>query len=164
MLARRNFPDIRVHVLIHAAALFSQGTDPKAHAMGYSHSYLDPESMQLKCLATFPTDDEIEAAAAEAWEESIALLDLLGIHHADITGHRPTARSSIGNPAPDLSNPDESSDEGDEQTETDAGTLRYLIDIQRSPGWNAVDEGTQSRLHTLTCAAIALDIGDQEEL
>ena len=158
------FMTVRVHVLVHAAALFSQGTDPKARAMGYSHSYLDPESTQLRCLAMFPTDDEIEAAATEAWEEAIALLDLLGIQHADIVDHRPTARSSVSNPAPDLSNPDESSDEGDEQTETDAGTLQYLIDIQRSPGWGAVDEETQSRMHTLTCAAIALDIGDQEAL
>ena len=45
-----------------------------------------------------------------------------------------------------------------------SGTI-LTIDIQSSPGWGAVDEGTKSRMHTLTltCAAIALDIGDQEE-
>jgi hypothetical protein len=64
---------VRLHVLVHAATIFLQGTDPKARAMGYSHSYLDPKTAEIKSLAVFPTDDEIEGAAGEAWAEAIAL-------------------------------------------------------------------------------------------
>ena len=48
--------------------------------------------------------------------------------------------------------------------ETEARALQYLVDLQRSPEWGAVDEEIQNRMHTLTCAATALDIKDQEEL
>jgi len=156
------FMTVRIHVLVHAAAIFSRGTDPKARAMGYSNSYLDPETAELKSLAVFPTDEEIEIAAAEAWEEAIALFDLLGIHNTDITHPQPTAGTDSGSPACD---PDETSgDEESDQKETDAEILQYLVDLRRSPGWDDVDEETQNKLHTLMCAATALDIGDQEEL
>jgi len=133
--------------------------------MGYSHSYLDPETAELKSLALFPTNEEIEIAAREAWEEAIALLDLLGIQNTDITHRQPPANTSSSNPTCRTSDPDEeSSDEEDNKTKTKAEVLQYLIDIQRSPEWDAVDEETRNKMHTLTCAATALEIEDQEQL
>jgi hypothetical protein len=158
------FMTVRIHVLIQAATLFSHGTDPKARAMGYSHSYLDPETAHLKSLAMFPTDAEVEAAAMEAWEESIALLDFLGIQYADITDPKSTTAANPGSPVSDPSDPDESPNNEDVQPESNASALHYLIDMQTSPEWDAVDQDTRNKLHTLTCAAIALDIEDQEVL
>lgn len=158
------FMTVRLHILVHAAATFSRGTDPKARAMGYSHSYLDPETAELKSLATFPADDEIEAAAGEAWEEAIALLDLLGIQSTDITRPSPSNNTNLSNPPQGTSESDETSDEEDNQVEKEVGVLQYLVDMQQSPEWDAVDEETQKKLHTLLCAATALDIEDQEKL
>lgn len=158
------FMTVRIHVLVHAAAMFSQGTDPKARAMGYSHSYVDPETAELKSLATFPTDDEIEAIAEQAWEEAIALLDLLGIQHTDITRPSPPTNANTGNLTRDTPDSDEASDEEDSQIETEAEMLRYLVNMRQSSEWDAVDEETQNKMHTLMCAATALDIADQEEL
>ena len=160
---------VRIHILVRAATIFSQGTDPKARAMGYSHSYLDPETAELISLAAFPTDEEIEITAGEAWEEAVALLDLLGIQYADITSPQTTPGTKSGDPAGEVPDPDEASNEEhdhdhDSQMETEAGALQYLIDIQRSPEWDAVDEEARNTMHTLTCAATALDIEDQEEL
>ena len=158
------FMTVRIHVLVHAAAIFSRGTDPRARAMGYSHSYLDPETAEFKPLAVFPTDEEIETAAGEAWEEAIALLELLGIQNTDITHSQPATSTNSGDPTQNASDPDETSDEEDDEKETEAEVLQHLIDIQQSPGWDDVDEETRNKMHTLTCAATALDIEDQEEL
>ena len=49
----------QLQVLIQATSLFSKGTDPKAQAMGYSHSHLDPEDTCIESLASYPTDGEI---------------------------------------------------------------------------------------------------------
>lgn len=158
------FMTVRIHVLVHAAAIFSRGTDPKACAMGYSHSYLDPETAELKSLAVFPTDEEIEIISGEAWGEAIALLDLLGIQDTDITHRRTTTGTNSSDTVCGASDPAETSDEEDNQGETEAEVLQHLIGVQRSPGWDAVDEESRNKMHTLTCAATALDIEDQEEL
>lgn len=158
------FMTVRLHVLVHAAAVFSRGTDPKARAMGYSHSYLDPETAELKSLAIFPTDEEIEVIAGEAWEEAIALLDLLGIQNTDITHPQPATGADSSGSAHGASDAEETPDKENGQIETEAEILQYLIDVQQSPEWNAVDEETQNKMHSLTCAATALDIEDQEEL
>ena len=101
--------------------------------------------------------------AGEAWEEAIALLDLLGIQHTDITSPK-TATGGSHNPPCDTLDPNETSDEEDNTMETEAAVLQYLVDIQRSSEWDAVDKETQDVMHTLTCAATALDIEDQEGL
>ena len=133
--------------------------------MGYSHSYLDPETAELKSLAIFPTNEEIEVAAGEAWEEAIALLDLLGIRNTDITHPQPT--TSTGSSDPTHSTLDSDEPFGNEESnpeENETEILEYLVDVQRSPGWGDVDEETRNKLHTLLCAATALEIEDQEKL
>ena len=75
---------IHLHVLIRLSSELGQGINPKARAMGYSHTYLDPEEACLKSLAVFPTDGEIEIASGQAWEEAITLLSFLGIQANNI--------------------------------------------------------------------------------
>jgi hypothetical protein len=60
------FMTVRLHVLVRLASELGQGINPKARAMGYSHSYLDPEAACLKFLAAFPSDCEIEIASGQA--------------------------------------------------------------------------------------------------
>ena len=78
------FMTLRLYTLLHALLALSCGTDPKARANGYSHSYLDPETARIESLAVFPSDEEIEALMGQAWEEAVTLLSLVGIESDDI--------------------------------------------------------------------------------
>jgi hypothetical protein len=151
----------RLHVLIRAASLFSKGTDPKAQAMGYSHSHLDPEDARIESLATYPTDGEIALAVGEAWDEAVTLLGLLGIQADDIPTSPTNSATDTSSPAP---NPDEPDSVEHPDEETEAGALQNLISVQQTPGWRAVDSETQDQMDTLTCAAIALEIEERRSL
>ena len=145
----------RLHTLIRAASLFSKGTDPKAQAMGYSHSHLDPENARIESLASYPTDGEIAIAVNESWEEAVTLLGLLGIQADDISGA--PADSSDASPNPDDVEPAAND-------ESDAATLQHLLSIQRTTGWEAVGSEAQDGMHMLTCGAIALEIEKRRKL
>jgi hypothetical protein len=69
-------PKLRVTI---REAMLRARTDPKATASGYSHTHFDSQGLDIPALATFPSDDEINAAAKEAAEETESLLALLGI-------------------------------------------------------------------------------------
>ena len=145
----------RLHTLIRAASLFSKGTDPKAQAMGYSHSHLDPENARIESLASYPTDGEIALAVNESWEEAITLLGLLGIQAEDLSG-APVNSSDTS--------PDSDSVEPATDSESDAATLQYLLSIQQTTGWEAVGSEAQDNMHMLTCGAIALEIEERRKL
>ena len=152
----------RLHVLIRAAASFSKGTDPKAQAMGYSHSYLDSENASIELLASYPTDGEIALTANEAWEEAVSLLGLLGIQADDISGS-PVAISADCSPTPLIDSMDEPIDE-DPSEESGSMALRRLIGVQQTAGWETVDSATQDEMHMLTCASIALELEQRRAL
>ena len=151
----------RLRVLVRAASLFSKGTDPKARAMGYSHSYLDPENARIESLTTYPTDGEIVLVVGEAWDEAVTLLGLLGIQADDISTFLTTESMDTSPPIPNPDGPD-SIEHPDEETE--AAALQHLINVQQTTGWKAVDSEVQDRMHMLTCAAIALEIEERRSL
>jgi hypothetical protein len=152
----------RLHILVRAASLFSKGTDPKARAMGYSHSYLDPENASIESLASYPTDGEIALTVGEAWEEAVALLSLLGIQVDDLSGS-PVSSSADSSPTPSDPNGADSVDE-DLGEETGAVSLQHLICVQQEASWETADSTTKNEMHMLTCAAIALDIEERRML
>jgi hypothetical protein len=53
--------------------------DPRATASGYSHTHFDSRGLNIPALSTFPSDDEIDAAAKDGAEEAESLLALLGV-------------------------------------------------------------------------------------
>ena len=136
--------------------------------MGYSHAYLDPEAACLKSLSVFPLDHEIEVVSGQAWEEAVILLGILGIQVDDISpppNSTPTPKDtnppSTGNDNMDKTHKHDS-DHDEEETTT--ARLQRMIDLQELPIWSTVDPGIQGRMHALTCAAMALDVEDQEKL
>ena len=151
----------QLHVLIRAASSFSKGTDPKAQAMGYSHSHLDPENACVETLATYPTDGEIALAVGEAWDEAVALWGLLGIQVDDMPVSPASGSTKMSPSAPD---PDELDSVECPGEETEAATLQNLISVQQTPGWKEVDSETQDRMHMLTCAAVSLEIEERRSL
>jgi len=51
-----------------------------------------------------------------------------------------------------------------EHEETTAAVLRYMIGQQELPCWHTAHPKIQDKMHALTCAAMALDIEEQEML
>ena len=143
--------------------MFSKGTDPKAQAMGYSHSYLDSENACVESLASYPTDGEIALTVGEAWDEAVALLGLLGIEAEDISKKPDSSSTELSSASPD---PDEADlvDEENSDGKTESIDLQHLISIQQTSGWEAVDSETKDKMHMLTCAVIALDIEERRNL
>lgn len=159
------FMTVRLHTLLRVSLALSRGTDPKARANGYSHSYLDPETARIESLAVFPSDKEIEALAGHAWDDAVTLLSLTGIESDDINNPGSGSRGS-GNLTPEAGQ--ESDDErnhrdGDED-ESGAAQLQRLMEVQGTEDWRTVDEPLREKMHVLTCAAMALDIDDMEAL
>jgi hypothetical protein len=161
------FMTVRLHTLLRASLALSRGTDPKAQANGYSHSYLDPKTAQIKSLAVFPSDEEIAVVASQAWDEAAALLSLVGIQSDDINNSTPGPTPNIGEESDSKRN---HWDENDRETEdhdedgSDAAQLRQLIGVQETEDWRTVDTLLQEKMHILTCATMALDIDDMETL
>jgi len=159
------FMTVRLHVLIRLSSELGQGIDPKARAMGYSHAYLDPEAACLKSLAVFPTDGEIEIASGQAWEEAVTLLSFLGIQVDDIPPpSNPTSCSGYTGTSAEDVDPEQThgQDLDDDHEETTAAALQRMIGQQELPSWSTVDPEIQNKMHALTCAAMALDIEEQE--
>lgn len=170
------FMIVRLHVLVRLASDLGQGTDPKARAMGYSHSYLDSEAACLRSLAVFPSDLEIEIAAGQAWEEAVTLLGFLGIEADDILSSPDPISTPGQTAAPTIGDNDmeeayehdtEEAHEHDSDHdggETTAAAIQRMIGYQELPNWSTVDPGLQDKMHALTCAAMALHVEDQEML
>jgi hypothetical protein len=156
------FMTVRLHVLVRLASELGEGIDPKARAMGYSHAYLDPEGASLGSLAAFPSDREIEIASGQAWEEAVTLLDYLGIQADDITPSPDPMPTNAAAGNEDMEEMPEDSDH--EEEETTAAALQRMIGFQQLPSWNSVDLELRDKMHALTCAAMALDVEDQENL
>ena len=157
---------VRLHVLVCLSSELGHGIDPRACASGYSHAYLDSEAVCLKSLAVFPSNHEIEVTSGQAWEEAVTLLEFLGIQVDDL----PISSDSTSTPrdANTTSNSDtEESHEQDldkDDVETTTAALQRLIGLQELPSWNTVNTKLQSKMHSLTCAAMAFDVEDQETL
>ena len=159
------FMNVRLHTLLRASLALARGTDPKARANGYSHAYLDPETTQVESLAVFPSDEEIERLTSQAWDEAVALLSHVGIESDDInTPQRPG--DTIAEFDGECGFPDRSDcGVGDSyREESDAVRLQRLIGVQMTEEWGAVAEPLQEKMHVLTCAAMALEMGDLESL
>jgi len=153
----------RLHSLLRAASVFSRGTDPRAQAMGYSHSYLDAENARIESLASYPTDGEIALAVGESWEEAVSLLGLLGIQVDDLSSS-PTVDPASQPPTP--LDPDEAEqvDEENADQENSTAVLQRLASIQKSANWEAVDPEDKEKVHMLIFAALSLEIEERRKL
>ena len=69
-------PKLRVTI---REAMLRARSDPRATASGYSHTHFDTRGLDIPVLASFPDDDEIDAAAEKAADEAESLLALLGV-------------------------------------------------------------------------------------
>jgi hypothetical protein len=88
-LCRKIAPDFTLHdfvfmvpklsIQLREFALFGHFSDGKERASGYTHGYGDTRKINLKALSTFPSDEQINDAARDAYQQAENLWSLLGV-------------------------------------------------------------------------------------
>ncbi|KAF8193695.1 hypothetical protein BJ912DRAFT_848156 [Pholiota molesta] len=81
----RLIPKIGVRLMAACKSKHLKG-DFRKTASGYSHTYFDGTDANLQFLAVFPTDEEIQMAAASAYDEALSLWILLGYTPSESSG------------------------------------------------------------------------------
>ncbi|KAI0037793.1 hypothetical protein FA95DRAFT_1684813 [Auriscalpium vulgare] len=160
----------KLMIKLRETALRARTYDPKARASGYSHTYLDIHGIEMGILGVFPSDMDIEKAALEAVEEADSLVLLLGINPAQAraasAGTRITQLPGIsawyGPPDTDAedrdySSEDNTSEEGDSDSEGSVGEAQEIQDILTSEERDQWASNTgYSRSHSLDEKLLAL--------
>lgn len=87
----------KLRVKLRQAILCALTSDPKACASGYTHTYFNHTDIDLRVLATFPTNEEIDEVADMAMQEVDSLLALLGIVPGQLHGLRDSSAIVLPN-------------------------------------------------------------------
>ncbi|KAJ7245054.1 hypothetical protein C8J57DRAFT_1082457 [Mycena rebaudengoi] len=156
----------KLRIKIRAAVLRAKASDPKARAAGYTHTYFDNTGLDILALSTFPSDEDIDNAAAEAAEESDSLIALLGLAPSKLhAGSIPTLSilPSIDSWYEDVDESDGEDCISDEESISEAQQLQGLLDKAE----DEVAVGTRAKaeeLLNLTSAALALSADDMMKI
>ena len=142
-------------------------SDAKATAMGYNHTYLNCDGMDLLALATFPNDSEIGEIAQAAAEEADSLINLLGIdparlRHLKRLGLQTTTLPSIDTwlPAKELDELAAAEDSEDNTENSEQEVLQNILEQETNPTLsrtNRQDE-TVERLSYAAAVLVAEDM------
>jgi hypothetical protein len=168
---------LRLMVLIYAAVNSGYAGDSKARASGYTHTYFDSKDINIAALSTFPSDNEIEEAAKQAWEEADSLFTALSASPADFMrsqsstlhlssigswfqpGQDPVLDANSTSPQSDLDDgffPEGEDENGD--NDSDAAQLQALIDEEEQA--HSRSNWVDDRMLELTTVAIAVEINE----
>jgi len=69
----------KLFIKLREAIFSSKFSTGKATAMGYNHTYADTRGIDLVVLADYPSDQDIDEASGNAYEEANSLFALLGL-------------------------------------------------------------------------------------
>ncbi|KAJ7722682.1 hypothetical protein B0H16DRAFT_1334577, partial [Mycena metata] len=149
----------KLHIKIRSAVLRAKASDSKAKATGYSHTYFDNTGLDILALSTFPTDDDIKLAAAEAAEESDSLIALLGLAPSQLHG----GLTPVAPILPSIGSWYDA--EQDDEPDSDADSISEAQQLQDLIDKAEVSTASRSRkqdqeLLNLTSAALALAADD----
>lgn len=152
-------------IKIREAILRAQGSDPKAHAAGYNHTYVNNTGINIPILSVYPSDQDIRDMAEQAAQEADSLIALLGLTPSQLrriqeqrsTTTLPSITSWFQAPgeAESASVIDLSDDEFNNESLSEAQQLQNILDHEedKSLSWNQKQE---EQLLNLTCAAMAI--------
>lgn len=159
----------KLRIKIREAVFRAQGSDPKACAAGYNHTYFDNTGLNSLSLGTYPSDQDIKLIADAAAQETDSILALLGLVPSQL--HRMQKSStSISLPSIDswfksnaidnidgLDDTGDESDDGDSDTDSlsEAQELQRLLDREEDRTLSR-SRKQEEELLNLTCAAMAL--------
>ncbi|KAF8228715.1 hypothetical protein L208DRAFT_1485664 [Tricholoma matsutake] len=69
----------KLYILLRESVFSDKFSNGKAHASGYNHTYTDNRGIDFIALSTFPSDEEIDQGAQQAYGEAENLFALLGV-------------------------------------------------------------------------------------
>jgi hypothetical protein len=69
----------KLYILLREAVFSDKFSNGNARASGYNHTYTDNRGIDFTALSTFPTNEEIDQAAQQAYGEAENLFALLGV-------------------------------------------------------------------------------------
>lgn len=148
----------KLRVKLRQTILRALASDPKARANGYSHTYFDHTDVNLRALATFPTNEEINEVADMAMQEVDSLLALLGLVPGQLHRLQDSPTIVLPNLASLLDSdvaPVFDDSEDDAESISDAQELQETIEgKERSASTRTTTQDKQ--MMNLTCAALAL--------
>ena len=151
----------KLRVKLHEAVLRSHSADYKARANGYCHTYVDTQGIDLRELARFPTDAEIQDTAKDAMDKCESLLFLLGIDPGMVRRILPTKLSTINswfdprNTDGDDSSMYGSDVDGSEDKSNEASELQACMDYIENNKLSLSHE-QDCKVTKLSCTAMAI--------
>ena len=159
----------KLFIKLREAIFSSKISTGKATAMGYNHTYADTRGIDLVVLADYPSDQDIDEASGNAYEEANSLFALLGLSAEELP-----ADSSSSSTIPPIDSwfretlaefQDEA--EGDEFAELACEVEKesQMEDLQSAmdavEGFEPSTEQEERHLMDLRYAGIALTIDEQ---
>ena len=145
--------------------MFTESAIPTASkdaATGYAHTFSDCHGIDLTALSAFPTDEEINEAAKQAYNEAENLLFILGIS-PDLSA-KPTmdATSAVPTATP-WESTDEFEDDDDDDNDSDgeevvdeAAEIGYLYECAEMLEGSSVSRDHQRLMKDLSYASVML--------
>lgn len=141
--------------------MFTESTLPtvgKDATAGYAHTFSDCHGIDLTALSAFPTDQQIDQAAREAYNEAKNLLYILGVLPDLFTGPSAGATPTATPTATPLEQADEPNDYDSDSEETidDAAEISYLYKCAELLEGSSISPDHQRVVKDLSYASVML--------
>lgn len=146
--------------------IFTQSTahtSGKETASGYAHTFANCKRIDLSALSAFPTDDQINAATKDAYDEAENLIFILGISPELLTG-QPT-HVPLPTPPTDETNLDEDElDDEDEDEMNNGAGINHLYYCVEHLGESTLSSSHKDQLRDLSYASVILSVHQEIEM
>ncbi|KAG6916064.1 hypothetical protein DXG01_008589 [Tephrocybe rancida] len=152
----------KLRIKIREAIVRARGSDAKARAAGYNHTYVDHSGINIPNLSMFPSDREINQAASDAAQEADSLLVLLGLAPRELhRAKKGTVSDNLILPSidawygPDAEDHEDLTKPLDDEHLSEAQQLQVLLDQEEDRTLSRTKK-QDDRLRDLSCAAVAI--------
>ena len=144
--------------------LFTQSTvqaSGKETASGYAHTFSDCRGIDLSALSAFPTDEQINQAAKDAYDEAENLIFILGIS-PDLLMDPPT---NVPAPMSPTNGDDLEEDGYESESETNGqAEINDLYNCIENLGRSTLSSGRQDQMRDLGYASTMLSVHQDIEM
>jgi len=147
--------------------LFTQSTahaSGKETASGYAHTFSDCRGIDLSALSAFPTDDQINRAAKDAYDEAENLIFILGISPDLLTDLPATVPPWTPPTNEDDVDEDEYDEFAGEDDMSDGVGINHLYDCVENLGRSTLSSDRQDQIKDLSYASVMLSVHQDVEM
>ena len=138
--------------------LFTESTLPTAGkdaAAGYAHTFSDCRGIDLTALSAFPTDEQINEAARQAYDEAESLLFILGISPELFAEPGPDTKPTT-TPAAMAQEPVDEPEEEDDEVFDDTDEISYLYECVEALEGSSLSSERQKLMKDLSYTSVIL--------